>query len=144
MKRIGQPISPNVMVDWDHLEEHGSYRIFCEARPAGDFVLRCVVWRDTRTLEIIGHNFDYTRAGCAAWWTICEALTPEGCVVAVHPASRRQAREAIVAFRRDIYRPLMREELALGTSAGTSSSSTDSDVFMSVIGPLAPAVAAYH
>jgi hypothetical protein len=102
MGDIGPPIAPGLTFDWDHIEELGSFSIFSDARSTGEFVLRCVVWYDVRTGEIVGHNFDYTRVGCSGWWTVSEAATPEGCLSAIHPASRLRAERAVTRFRDDI------------------------------------------
>ena len=102
MGDIGPPIAPSLTFDWDHIEELGSYSIFFDAQPKGEFVLRCVVWHDVRTNEIVGHNYDYTRADCAGWWTVFEAATPEACMPAIHPASRLRAARAVTRFREDI------------------------------------------
>ncbi|MBB5709683.1 hypothetical protein [Sphingomonas xinjiangensis] len=100
-------------IDWDRAEEHGSFLIFSHGEGRDEFHLRCVVWRDGQTKDILGHNFDYIRAISRDWWTAHESDTPEGCLIAVHPHWRDQAAVQVEAFQNSAYSALISGTLPL-------------------------------
>ncbi|MBB5712625.1 hypothetical protein [Sphingomonas xinjiangensis] len=116
MSAIGGIIADPDMLEWDESSYYGSFRIFNDTEEG--YELRCVVWCNDSSGQIIGHNFDYTRASTCSWWTADEAASPEECLRSVAPRSREQAARAVERFRTATYEGLKDGTIALPERRG--------------------------